>query len=93
MEFPSKHASKRFLMSGKEILQWQTSFTVYASRKFPKLTKDFIHKALQGRSEDGEEAFLMKFVIRISKCPILMEFDGEVIDRQLHEKWPPTISN
>ena len=34
---------------------------------------------------DGEEAFLMKFVVRISTCPILMEFDGKTIPRKLNE--------
>ncbi|CAF5112160.1 unnamed protein product [Rotaria magnacalcarata] len=33
----------------------------------------------------------MKFVVRISTCPILMEFDAKVISRNLEEDWPNRI--
>ncbi|CAF5174872.1 unnamed protein product, partial [Rotaria magnacalcarata] len=33
----------------------------------------------------------MKFVVRISTCPILMEFDAKVISRHLEEDWPNRI--
>jgi hypothetical protein len=36
-------------------------------------------------------AFRMKFVVRMSTCPILMEFDGEIIERKLEEDWPNRI--
>ena len=55
------------------------------------MSKEFLQRALQGQSKDGEEAFRMKFVVRISQCPILMEFDAKIIPRKLNEAWPNRI--
>ncbi len=33
----------------------------------------------------------MKFVVRMSTCPILMEFDAKIISRKLNEDWPNRI--
>jgi hypothetical protein len=55
------------------------------------MSKEFLAHALQGKSQYGKEAFRMKFVVRISQCPILMEFDGKLISRDLKERWPDNI--
>jgi hypothetical protein len=78
-------------MSLSEIIEWQRSYAVYADKNFKNLTKDFLGQALRGESQDGEEAFLMKFVVRISTCPILMEFDAKIISRKSNEGWPTRI--
>jgi hypothetical protein len=80
-----------FVMSVDEIRRWQSSYVVYADQNQNGMSKEFLHRALQGQSQSGSEAFLMKFVVRISQCPILMEFDGQVIPRDLHEPWPNNI--
>ena len=80
-----------FRMSVEEIQRWQQSYKVYADGSKTDITGEFLRRALQGHSQYGPEAFLMKFVIRISQCPILMEFDGRVINRNLQEKWPENI--
>jgi hypothetical protein len=79
------------MMSVDEIRRWQSSYAVYADQNQNGMSKEFLHRALQGQSQSGSEAFLMKFVVRISQCPILMEFDGQVIPRDLHEPWPNNI--
>ena len=92
--FPSNTSAtttRLFRMSVDEIKEWQISYAVYADRTQNNMTKEFLHHALQGGSRNGPEAFLMKFVVRISKCPILMEFDGKVIHRDLQEQWPHYI--
>jgi hypothetical protein len=88
--FPSK-TSNSFAMSVQEILEWQQSYRVYTVKNAKGMSEEFLKRALQGRSAYGDEAFLMKFVIRISQCPILMEFDAHVISRQLGEQWPHRI--
>jgi hypothetical protein len=88
--FPDKTANS-FMMSVKEIIDWQDSYRVYADRDVEGMDKKFLQRALQGLSESGSEAFLMKFVVRISQCPILMEFDAKVISRPLEEQWPNLI--
>ncbi|CAF0928187.1 unnamed protein product [Rotaria sordida] len=55
------------------------------------MNKEFLLRALQGQSEYGEEAFRMKFVVRISQCPILMEFDACIIPRASQDKWSHRI--
>ncbi|CAF5190027.1 unnamed protein product, partial [Rotaria sp. Silwood1] len=55
------------------------------------MDKEFLQRALQGQSKYGEEAFRMKFVVRISTCPILMEFNARIISRATQEKWPHRI--
>jgi hypothetical protein len=92
--FPSKSTAtttNSFKMSVEEIHNWQSSYAVYAYQNVKGLTKEFLVRALQGQSGHGEEAFRMKFVVRISQCPILMEFDGRVISRSLNERWPHNI--
>ena len=49
--------------------------------------KKFFHNALQGHSKYGTEAFLLKFVVRISQCSILMEFDGRMSRHDPNESW------
>ena len=80
-----------FMMKVQEIIDWQHSYRVYADQGIQGMDKSFLHRALQGQSQDGEEAFRMKFVIRISTCPILMEFDAKIIPRKLNEDWPHRI--
>jgi len=92
IQFPNNNSEQKFEMTIDEIIQWQKSYTVYALND-PDLVIDssFLQQALQGRSQSGPEAFRMKFVCRISTCPILMEFDGKVIHRTLDEQWPHRI--
>jgi hypothetical protein len=90
IHFP-RGAGISFAMTVKEILNWQSSYVVYADRHQPGMTKEFLRKALQGLSKYGEEAFRMKFVVRISQCPILMEFDAHIISRTTEEEWPHRI--
>jgi hypothetical protein len=78
-------------MTVKEILNWQRSYVVYADKNEPGMSKDFLLRALRGQSDSGEEAFHMKFVVRVSKCPILMEFDARIIPRKTTEEWPHRI--
>jgi hypothetical protein len=91
IRFPSKITTKSFAMTVPEIRQWQSSYRVYADGSVPGMSKAFLLKALQGQSKYGEEAFLMKFVARISQCPILMEFDARIIPRVPDETWPHNI--
>ena len=90
INFP-KDSTDSFVMSVQEIIDWQRSYKVYADKNVKGMDKEFLQRALQGQSQDGEEAFRMKFVVRISTCPILMEFDAKVISRQLNEYWPHQI--
>lgn len=83
--FPPQYSSKYFIMTPLEILQWQQSFRVYYDALVKGINNEFLHRALQGQSVDGEEAFRMKFVVRISISPIFMNFDGEIIERKLHD--------
>ncbi|CAF2084330.1 unnamed protein product [Rotaria magnacalcarata] len=88
--FPS-NITISFAMSVKEIMDWQRSYRVYADHNIQGLNKEFLQRALEGHSKDDGEAFRMKFVVRISTCPILMEFDAKVISRNLEEEWPNRI--
>ncbi|CAF3870620.1 unnamed protein product, partial [Rotaria sp. Silwood1] len=63
----------------------------YADKDIKGMDKEFLQRALQGQSKYGEEAFRMKFVVRISTCPILMEFNARIISRATQEKWPHRI--
>ncbi|CAF2961511.1 unnamed protein product [Rotaria sp. Silwood2] len=85
------YTTNSFAMSVQEIINWQRSYRVYADRSIQGMNKEFLTRALQGKSENGEEAFRMKFVVRISTCPILMEFDAKIIRRNLNESWPNRI--
>lgn len=94
ISFPCKSENATidsFRMTVEEIQRWQRSYRVYADENEKGMTKPFLQHALQGRSQYGPEAFLMKFVIRISQCPILMEFDGRVINRDVRDTWPENI--
>ncbi|CAF1433849.1 unnamed protein product [Adineta steineri] len=88
--FP-KPTEKSFAMSIQEIINWQQSYKVYADQTVKGMNNDFLCKALEGLSESGKEAFRMKFVVRISQCPILMEFDARLITRELKDQWPSRI--
>jgi hypothetical protein len=90
IHFPSK-IENSFEMTAEEIIGWQDSYNVYADKNVEGIDKEFLSRALRGQSEDGEEAFRMKFVVRISTCPILMEFDAKIIPRKLDEDWPNRI--
>jgi hypothetical protein len=90
IHFPYNTADS-FDMTASEIIEWQSSYAVYASKEIKRIDKDFLYRALQGLSKDGEEAFFMKFVVRISTCPILMEFDAKIIPRKCTEGWPTRI--
>ena len=90
IHFPHRHPDS-FAMTVDEIIKWQRSYAVYTAQDLKGITAPFLHRALQGLSEAGDEAFLMKFVVRVSDCPILMEFDGRVIPRKTDEDWPNNI--
>ncbi|CAF4479176.1 unnamed protein product, partial [Rotaria socialis] len=90
IRFPT-NIPNAFSMSVKEIMNWQRSYKVYSGNFIKGLNKEFLQRALEGHSKDGGEAFRMKFVVRISTCPILMEFDAKVISRNLEEDWPNRI--
>ena len=90
IHFPSSSESL-FKMTVAEILKWQQSYAVYTDKRVVAKDKDFLNRVLRGLSTDGAEAFCMKFVVRISTCPILMEFDARVIKRELNDKWPGLI--
>ena len=93
IRFPAKPAgaTNSFDMIAGEICQWQRSYRVYADKTERGMTKESLLRALQGLSGWGAEAFLMKFVVRTSQCPILMEFDGKIISRDIREQWPHNI--
>jgi hypothetical protein len=78
-------------MSVDEIRRWQSSYAIYADRTERDINTKFLQHALRGHSRYGAEAFLMKFVVRISQCPILMEFDGKIISREPDQSWPNNI--
>ena len=80
-----------FAMTIEEILRWQESYNVYTPREKSDITPEFLEQALRGLSKAGDEAFRMKFVVRISTCPILMEFDAQIIPREVKEDWPRRI--
>ena len=80
-----------FEMTIQEIVDWQRSYVVYADQDALGMTKNFLRSALQGLSKSGDEAFRMKFVVRISKCPVLMEFNARIIPRDLKHDWPHRI--
>ncbi|CAF1543356.1 unnamed protein product [Adineta steineri] len=88
--FPNT-TEKSFAMTVQEIIDWQHSYKVYADQNVRGMNNDFLSKALEGLSESGKEAFRMKFVVRISQCPILMEFDACLITRELKDQWPSRI--
>ncbi|CAF4379148.1 unnamed protein product [Rotaria socialis] len=88
--FPREHQSA-FTMTVSEIKKWQSSYAVYADQNVRGMDKAFLQKALRGKSGDGDEAFRMKFVVRISDCPILMKFDARILRRSLGEQWPHLI--
>ena len=90
VHFPDA-SSNAFTMNIEEIIKWQQSYKVYAYKISKYVTKDLLVRALQGLSTDGYEAFLMKYVVRISTCPILMEFDAKIIARELDQEWPNCI--
>lgn len=92
LHFPHATSDQVFLMTIDELLAWQKSYVVYAAKdKNSSIDKEFLIRALQGQSKEGEEAFRMKFIVRISTCPILMEFNARVISRDLNEDWPHRI--
>ncbi len=76
-----------FVMSVEEIRRWQKSYAVYADAAQKGMSKEFIRNALQGHSKSGTEAFLLKFVVRISQCPILMEFDDRMSRHDPSGSW------
>ncbi|CAF1117369.1 unnamed protein product [Rotaria sordida] len=90
IHFPS-NTTTSFAMTVREILAWQHSYKVYADKTIEGMNKDFLLRALRGQSKYGKEAFRMKFVVRISQCPILMEFDARIISRAPQEEWPHRI--
>ncbi|CAF1137471.1 unnamed protein product [Rotaria sordida] len=89
--FPHDQYHSPFIMTIAEILKWQNSYVVYADGNIQGMDKEFLCHALQGRSKNGSEAFRMKFVVRMSDCPILMKFDAKILQRSLHEDWPNRI--
>eukprot|EP01121_Diplochlamys_sp_Union-15-3_P018685 TRINITY_DN6862_c0_g1_i2.p1 TRINITY_DN6862_c0_g1~~TRINITY_DN6862_c0_g1_i2.p1 ORF type:complete len:375 (-),score=77.43 TRINITY_DN6862_c0_g1_i2:98-1108(-) len=72
-----------FQLTIEEILKWQKTYKCYyADDIFPgEEGIKLIQKSLRGQSEAGEEAWKMKFAVRLSKNPIFMYFDGKVINR------------
>ena len=78
-------STNSFSMTVQEIIEWQNSYKVYADTNIKGMDQAFLRHTLQGLSGSGEEAFRMKFVVRISTCPILMEFDAKIISRSSNE--------
>jgi len=68
-----------------EISDWQESYRVYAADDIyvGQAGKELLKKSLEGKSEAGDEAWRMKFTIRISKNPIFMDFDAKIINREV----------
>lgn len=76
-----------FQFTVQELLNWQDSFRTFASREiYGEEGRGLIHRSLQGQSAAGEEAWKMKFLVRISQNPIFSEFDGNVINRTPQEQ-------
>ncbi|CAF4648145.1 unnamed protein product, partial [Rotaria sp. Silwood2] len=61
--FPHEQYHSPFIMTVDEIRKWQKSYVVYADRNVQGIDKKFLYHALQGKSENGSEAFRMKFVV------------------------------
>ncbi|CAF0878879.1 unnamed protein product [Rotaria sordida] len=61
IHFP-KNIANSFTIIVQEIIDWQCSYKVYADKNIKGTNKEFLKRALQGQSQDGEEAFRMKFV-------------------------------
>ncbi len=79
-----------FAFSNQELAEWQQSYRVYADEeKLGEIEgepKAFIQRVLRGEAEAGPEAFLMKYIVRVSQTPILSEFDGKTIPREIGEE-------
>eukprot|EP00930_Biecheleria_cincta_P041042 TRINITY_DN28116_c0_g1_i1.p1 TRINITY_DN28116_c0_g1~~TRINITY_DN28116_c0_g1_i1.p1 ORF type:complete len:779 (-),score=139.50 TRINITY_DN28116_c0_g1_i1:56-2308(-) len=77
-----------FKMSVKEVLEWQSSFrTYYAADVYVgDEGKELLQASLQGKSDAGKEAWMMKFAIRCSKNPVIMKFDGQVLGREIGDE-------
>ncbi|KAH3756505.1 DNA mismatch repair protein MutS [Pelomyxa schiedti] len=73
----------KYVLLGSEIKQLASTYRVFVPESlFPGTAgNDLILKCLGGFSDRGEDAWLMKFVVRVSENPILLEFDGRVIER------------
>ncbi|CAF1540600.1 unnamed protein product, partial [Rotaria sordida] len=65
-------------MTVAEILKWQNSYFVYADGNVSGIKKEFLHHALQGKSQNGSEAFLMKSNYS-GPIPVL------IADQDMHE--------
>ncbi|CAF3834034.1 unnamed protein product [Rotaria sp. Silwood1] len=89
--FPYDQYHNPCIMTVDEIRRWQNSYVVYADGNARNMNKKFLSHALQRRSENGSEAFCMKFVVRMSDCPILMKFDAKISPRSLQDDWPNRI--
>ncbi|CAF0771280.1 unnamed protein product [Rotaria sordida] len=61
IHFP-KNITNSFTITVQEIIDWQCSYKVYVDKNIKGMNKEFLKRALQGQSQDGEEAFRMKFV-------------------------------
>eukprot|EP00823_Brevimastigomonas_motovehiculus_P002798 TRINITY_DN166_c0_g1_i1.p1 TRINITY_DN166_c0_g1~~TRINITY_DN166_c0_g1_i1.p1 ORF type:complete len:625 (+),score=252.94 TRINITY_DN166_c0_g1_i1:17-1891(+) len=87
LSFDMPEIDTSFKMSIQEIQTWQQSYAVFAAKDIYAEKNDgaaaaaLLKKSLTGKSEDGEEAWKMKFVARISQTPIVCDFDGLVQSR------------
>ncbi|KAJ4462743.1 putative DNA mismatch repair protein MutS [Paratrimastix pyriformis] len=80
-----ERAESGFHMTAEEVSRWQSTFHVYAAQDVYRGEegKDLLIRSLQGGSNEGPDAFKMKFALRISENPILCEFDGVPIPRPI----------
>ncbi|CAE8714585.1 unnamed protein product, partial [Polarella glacialis] len=83
----SNQEGRQFRMSVAEVLEWQSTFrTFYAPDVYEgEEGKLILRKSLEGQSGPGQEAWKMKFAIRCSRNPVIMRFDGKVVDRKVGE--------
>jgi len=83
----------KFSMTIKEILNWQASYKCYYAEDVYKGEEGLklLRTSLKGGSKEGEEAWKMKFAIRISLNPIFLCFDGQTINREPGDKLEDNI--
>lgn len=77
-----------FRMSVAEVLEWQSSFRAFYAADVYEGEEgvELILRSLRGKSQAGDEAFAMKFLVRCSVNPVLMRFDGKIINRVAGDK-------
>jgi len=77
-----------FRVSVEEVRQWQSSYRCFVANDIyaGDAGKQLVRKSLMGQSDSGDEAWKMKFAIRISQNPIFLTFNGKVVNREVGDK-------